>query len=202
MAVFERRTVYVNMFITLEGVACTGKTTLLQRLFRPNCRVHLSDYHEMGIALGLQGGCADALIYTSVRASRFQPTREEPPLVHYFDRSNFASVAYAHIFRPGGFSPELLRADCERLKAAGVMKPWARTLVLLTKPGQEADLVERMARRNNGLDLVTEDYVRRQNEAFRIWAEVFGYRTYTLDTTVSMDLQQDAILAILDEFLE
>lgn len=188
------------MFLVLDGVACTGKTTTLRQLNnRPDCRIHLSDLYEISVAVGLTRNFSDSLIYTAIRGARYHPA-VEPDLVHYFDRSNVSSVLYAHVFQPT-FSPELLEKDCVILKKCGIMEPWTNTLILLCKEGQEELVVEKMTARGNGLDVLSVDYVNVQNRAFKVWAKVFGYPTYTIDFTQPFDKQQEEIVEILDGFL-
>lgn len=188
------------MFIALDGVACTSKTTILGKLARrhPELKVHFSDYYEYSKLYNFGSRqLTDPLIYTAIRVHEMNEC--EPHQIHVFDRSAISSIPYQHIFN-SDLTEESVRRECMRLKNTPLMKPWEKTLILLSKPGQEEMLVNLMVTRGNGLDWQCVEYVERQNFFFRIWAEAFDYPTYEIDLTRSLNEQQEEIINILLKF--
>ncbi|CAK1579814.1 unnamed protein product [Parnassius mnemosyne] len=185
-------------FIALEGLACTFKTTLLKRFAATNKKVtvHLSDFAEVIQELDLQNKKTAPLIYTAARVAEMAKCSAG---VHIFDRVAITSVLYTHIFNEDDDDArhDSILADCASLKKSGLMADWGRTLIMLTKPGQEDELVENMRKRGNGLDWLSVEYVRRQNQVFKIFAEQFGLPVYELDLAKSWTDQQDEIVKFL-----
>lgn len=54
-----------------------------------------------------------------------------------------------------------------------------------------------MLRRDNGLDWYDVEYVRRQNLAFKLFAEYFNLRVYEIDFDQSWTDQQEEVLQII-----
>lgn len=188
------------MFIALDGVACTSKTTILHKLINKNLpiKVHLCDYYELSKLYGFTGHSSDPLVYIGARITDLNQC--DPNQIHVFDRSTVSAIAYQHIFDVNMTQESVLR-ECRRLTNTPLMEPWKKTLVLVSKPTQEERLVEMMKTRNNGIDVCTVEYVKNQNFFFRIWAKFFNYPMYEIDLDVSLCKQQEEIISLLLKFM-
>lgn len=195
-------------FIFLEGTACTGKTSLLEKLQNVSSTLHglkikcvFNDYKEMVDIFPLyrlkrNHGWIDALYNIHQYMLLFQTMQDDDdPDVIIFDRSPLASLAYNIILKR---TPKVKEVKSE----LSYLKYKPKNVLSFTKEQQleleynlefhttnikkilpklfetnnwfmymfkETDLdvnVERMRRRNNGLDIISNDYVYLQNHVF------------------------------------
>lgn len=188
------------MFIALDGVACTSKTTILRKLkdTHPQLKIHLCDYYELSQQYGFNGHPSDPLVYMGVRYAELNQC--DMNKIHIFDRSAVAAICYQHIFDEHMTETNIIR-ECHRMTSTPLMEPWKNTLILVSKPDQEERLVELMINRSNGIDICTVDFVKRQNIFFRIWAKFFNYPVYEVDLDKCLNKQQEEIIAILLGFI-
>lgn len=186
------------VFIALDGVAATTKTTVISKL-RHTYKVHCADYKEVSEKLKL---CANdrtlnGLVYILFRSMDHEHLKSGGR--HLFDREPCAALLYhlIHNDRPD----QEVEALAHLVKRSGLNSHW-RSLVLLTRPGQEQAVVDVMVKRANGLDDYTVDYVKRQNRVFRVWACVMNYPTYVVDHSRDLDRQQEEIRLVLRDMFE
>jgi|WetSurMetagenome_2_1015567.scaffolds.fasta_scaffold13879_3 hypothetical protein len=186
------------VFIALDGVAATTKTTVINKL-RDTYHVHLNDYKDVGDKLRL---CPDdkmlnGLVYLLSRSLDYEHLGSRRR--HLFDREPCAALLYhlIHNDRPD----KEVEALARMVKFYNLNSHW-RSLILLTLPGQEQLVVNVMIKRANGLDDYTVDYVKRQNRIFKIWVRIMNYPTYVVDHSKDLARQQEEIQNILHDMFE
>lgn len=128
-----------KIFIALDGVTCTFKTTIIQKFARRITNlvhVHLSDYAELTESLELINETTAPIIYTAARMTELAMCGGG---VHIFDRTSISYVLHKHIFTIDNDVDRLnsLLYDFKSLDLCHLMADWKNTIVLLTKPGQE-----------------------------------------------------------------
>src|SRR5699024_2946366 len=155
--------------VYLDGVSCTFKSTILQRLhtisteYAENAKRNpeLSAMHEIG---------AIEIVYLMDYLLRFDTSK----LVH--GRTWFAGVVY-HIV--ANSTVETCEAVCKRVYAAissGVLEHLRRLKVIVLVESRPARNVIRMQQRGYAIDAhLDEDYVRKQNIAFTYFAYQFKW---------------------------
>lgn len=181
------------MFIALDGVACTTKSTILERLAKTNQYiVHMVDYKEVSDMFGLgEDFVLDGIIYTMYRAS-FTKHETVDGTKHIFDREPGSSLLYRLIFTDA--SIEQITKYCKLLKRVKETQSTKyKSIILIPKCGQEHIVVSMMKVRGNGIDWLDVEYVRRQCKVFTIWAHVMKYKIIYVDYTKNLDEQQTKI---------
>lgn len=142
------------MKLYLDGVACTGKTSIIKKLKRDGYSVGLLDFYEFRVE---NGPDCDSF-YPSWYSSREK-------LYDVVDRSPLSPVLYRVIHNK----------DAEFSSIIPLLKPVDGTiLVFTTAPGQEQHVVDAMKARNNGIDVLEVDYVKRQNKIFKEFIQHFN----------------------------
>ena len=181
------------MFIALDGVACTTKSTILNRLAKTNkYTVHMVDYKEVSDLLNLgEDPVLDGMIYTMYRAS-FTKHETVDGTKHIFDREPASALLYRMIFADS--NTEQITRYCELLKRVKEAQSTKyESIILMPKCGQEHIVVGMMTKRGNGIDWLDVEYVRRQCKVFTIWAQVMNYKIMYVDYTKNLDEQQTRI---------
>ncbi|AER41487.1 hypothetical protein [Epinotia aporema granulovirus] len=177
--------------IALDGTAATTKTTTLKSL-QDVYNVHFEDYKEVSDELQLgTDRVSDQFLYLLYRKRNIYTSGN-----HLFDRDPICTLLYHFIF--DNTEDAVIEKYCKLIKEYGLNKEY-ESLILMTIPGQESLIVEAMIKRGNGIDLLDENYVKRQNHVFEIWARIMNYRTYYVDYKRSLNEQQEEIRCILTE---
>lgn len=187
------------MFVALDGVACTTKSTILNRLATTNkYNVHMVDYKEVSDLLHLgEDPVLDAIIYTLYRSS-FTKHETLDGSKHLFDREPGSSLLYRLIFNNA--SVETITKYCELLKRVKETQSTKYvSLILMPKSGQEDIVVNMMTKRGNGIDWLDAEYVRRQCKVFTVWARVMNYKIMYVDYMENLEAQQDKICKEIDK---
>lgn len=186
------------VIVALDGVACTTKTTMLKKMAHKMI-VHFDDYHEKSVAFNWERTNGTGFIYTAVRFASLQKELDMGD-VHLFDRNPLSSLWYAHVFAPE-FDEKTLVDECTNFKRTKLHEIWKNTIILLVKDGQEDMVVEKMKVRGNGIDVLTREYVIRQNIVFRVVAREFNYTTFVIDYTAPLTDQQENVIAFINSIL-
>ncbi|QOD39978.1 Maph15 [Matsumuraeses phaseoli granulovirus] len=183
------------MFYSLDGVACTTKSTILSRLDRDyRYNVHLIDYKEISDQLGLRNDpTLDGIIYLMYRDNYKVPKNF---CRHVFDREPTSALLYR--FVQFNSDDATVRKYCTLVKKMGVNKHWT-SIILLPRQGQEDIVVELMKKRNNGIDWLNVEYVKRQCRIFTIWADVMDYDVVYIDYNKNLHEQQTNIINKIHE---
>lgn len=180
----------MSRFFALDGVACTTKTTIAKRLGQtPGWVAHLDDYKELSDKFQLDaasGGMLFATYRMQVDAAHLRDTNN----VHLFDRQPMSALVYKLIHEKA--DDETIVRAFEACARMGQTKNYA-SLVLVAKEGTERAVVAAMKRRNNGIDVLTEEYVRQQTKVFCMWAHAFDYPLFYVDYSRSLDDQQASV---------
>lgn len=175
--------------IALDGTAATTKTTTLKSLQRVY-NVHFEDYKEVSDEMQLgTDRVSDQFLYLLYRKRTVYTSGN-----HLFDRDPISTLLYHFIF--DNTDDNVIEKYCGLIKKYGLNEGW-ESLILMTAPGQESLVVEVMTKRGNGIDLLDEHYVKRQNRVFEIWARIMNYRTYYIDYERNLGEQQEEIKCIL-----
>nr|ANY57403.1 hypothetical protein PhopGVgp014 [Phthorimaea operculella granulovirus]QBH65849.1 hypothetical protein PhopGVgp014 [Phthorimaea operculella granulovirus]QBH66109.1 hypothetical protein PhopGVgp014 [Phthorimaea operculella granulovirus]QBH66239.1 hypothetical protein PhopGVgp014 [Phthorimaea operculella granulovirus]QBH66369.1 hypothetical protein PhopGVgp014 [Phthorimaea operculella granulovirus] len=183
------------IFVALDGVACTTKSSILARLKHDSkyC-VHLIDFKMLSdqLCLGVEPAI-DSMIYLMFRDHYNNVDREKRNI---FDREPASAMLYRLIF--ANCDDTTVYRYCKMVKSMGVYKNW-RSLILVPRHGQEEIVVQMMKKRNNGIDWMNVEYVKRQKRVFTIWAEVMDYNIVYIDYEKSLDRQQDMVVKMVED---
>ncbi|AKN80773.1 hypothetical protein [Diatraea saccharalis granulovirus] len=184
----------IKMFFALDGVACTTKTTILKKLHKDNIsqfRVHRVDFKEISDKLKLGADPAlDSMLFIAYR-STYQVNKNYK---NVFDREPVAGLLYRLIFLNS--DEKTIEKYCTYIKMMKINRGW-KSIILLPIDGQEDIVVNMMLLRNNGIDWLDPEYVRRQTKVYKIWARVMNYDVVYIDFTKNITEQQDFIITKL-----
>nr|AHN92054.1 hypothetical protein AsGV015 [Agrotis segetum granulovirus] len=182
-------------YFAIEGLAATTKTTILKQLEGKFC-VHLTDYKEIREQLQLtESKVLSEFVYLLYRLCDEVKTGSGR---HIFDRQPVAAILYQliHLNAPDSVVFRYARL----IKYNNWNKNWF-SLIILTKEGQEENVVETMVERDNGIDWAAKEYVLRQNRVFKIWADVMEYPVYYFDYKKDFNKQQKEIILIVKNLM-
>lgn len=177
--------------LSLGGVACTTKSTLLGKLRKyMNITVHLSDYKELHDKYKFDHRVG-SLLYAS---HRYMTDRNDDDddydswlTLHVYDRHPLEALIYDTMNQQIN-----LEDTCKIFKQCvemGFMQNW-KCIIVRVKPGTESYVVSMMKKRNNGIDRMDEQYVRDQNERFGAFAKCVGADEYVIDCSGNINEQQ------------
>ncbi|QAT90337.1 nicotinamide riboside kinase 1 [Spodoptera exempta nucleopolyhedrovirus] len=172
--------------LSVGGVACTTKSTLLQKLNKYiNINVNLSDYKELHDEFKFDHRVG-SLLYAAHRYKSLQ-NHDVIKTLQVYDRHPMEAVLYETLHK--GIS---LEETCEIFKQCadmGFAQNW-KCIIIRIKPGTESTIVKMMKKRNNGIDSMTEQYVLEQDERFKLFAQYFGAEEFFMDCTKNITEQQ------------
>ncbi|ABM45763.1 unknown protein [Spodoptera frugiperda multiple nucleopolyhedrovirus] len=176
--------------LALGGVACTTKTTLLKKLDKKsnNISVHLSDYKEFNDEYKMDHRVG-SLFWIAHRLMTDDRDVDNKTL-NVYDRHPMESLVYEAIRRDIN-----LEDSCKIFEQSAKMNffdDW-KLVFLRVKPGTESHVVKMMRKRNNGIDLITEDYVKKQNERFEQMTRYYNAYEYVIDFSKDLAQQQAEI---------
>ncbi|QYC92679.1 Nicotinamide riboside kinase 1 [Trabala vishnou gigantina nucleopolyhedrovirus] len=182
----------MSHLLALGGVACTTKTTILNKLAKHhNIVVHLNDYKELHDKYNFDhrvGG----ILFSALRIKNDCMHANDYDNVHVFDRHPMESLVYATMHN--GIDDESTLETFNVCKRMGLFDNW--NFVLLTPASNsEMEIVKMMKRRDNKIDKYTIDYVTEQYRKFQLWRTVTKAETIAVDLRADIGLQQDRIVA-------
>nr|AUF82026.1 hypothetical protein [Cryptophlebia leucotreta granulovirus] len=188
------------MFIALDGVACTTKSTVLSQMAKMNkYSVHMIDYKEITDLLHLnKDNILDGMIYMMYR---FNYQVKNTNRRHLFDREPTSAILYRLIF--SDHDDETIEMYCNIIKCLkNQQREQWKSIILVPCYGQESVVVDMMTKRNNGIDCLNEEYVHRQRHVFLIWARVMDYKIVYIDYNKNLDIQQESIKKYLENMFD
>jgi len=182
--------------MSLDGVACTTKTTILTRIMEDvvvsdRICVHLSDYKEASDALQMNPqeptlNGMSYILYRSNAGEEYESTK-----IHVCDRQPASAIVYYMIFN--NYDDEKIVEYFTWMKRNRLTEAW-NSLILVPKAGQEKLVKNMMVARANGVDICTEKYVVDQRRVFMLWAEIMNYPVVEVDFEQPLELQQRIII--------
>ncbi|AAZ38226.1 ORF-60 [Agrotis segetum nucleopolyhedrovirus A] len=179
--------------ISLGGVACTTKSTILRNLkTHLNVRVHMSDYKELHEEFKFDHRVG-SLLYAAHRFMKQVECDAEKLSflsLHIYDRHPMEALVYDTINKK--ISLEDCREIFNHCVNMGFMRNW-KSVIVRIKPGTESFVVAMMKRRNNGIDRIDEQYVREQDERFGLFAQCIGADEYVMDWSGCVSTQQKEV---------
>lgn len=155
--------------IFLDGTACCGKTTLLKKL--PNKEYIFpvfNDFHEQVVkhpkhlfkhTVPEQG--YHAHLYETLEFA----TKKDG--IKVYDRSPFATFIYSHYFSGTPINWDEMPKECP-------------LNIIIIIDSDVKSVCERMKKRNNGIDVLNEDYVKWQNKMFTLLAKKYDFNLIDL----------------------
>lgn len=182
--------------MSLDGVACTTKTTILKSIMKDSAVsdricVHLSDYKEASDTLQMNPreptlNGMSYILYRSNASEQYDSSKS-----HLCDRQPAAAIIYYMIFND--YTDERIVEYFAWMKRNGLTEGW-KSLIVLPKEGQEKLVKDMMVTRANGVDLCTEKYVVDQRRVFLLWAQVMNYPVVEIDFEQPLEPQQRRIV--------
>lgn len=164
--------------VFIEGTACLFKTTSLVAL-KDDFKVSLSEFS------------VDVDLYPHYRAKTSSLEYTIYKFIQYFmmsstfnimDRTPLSNWFYSLIFENlkspinlneiGENLPEIFVEFCKKLNV----------LVVISPEGEENIVLDRMINRSNGIDILSIDYVRSQNQIFSYFATLFEWPVIVVKT--------------------
>lgn len=157
---FEFNRLTINMKIYIEGVAALGKTSFIKALNESPVGIPAvpGDYYEFCEATRREN--------TSETRALFQTTYLNRPNGVY-DRSPFSTLFFNMVFKEmaGETYEELMSNTCKQLNAF----LGSNEVIIMLIPTEELraqEIVDRMTSRQNGIDVLTKEYVFAQIKVF------------------------------------
>ncbi|CDG72395.1 Putative histidiol phosphatase hp [Spodoptera exigua multiple nucleopolyhedrovirus] len=177
--------------LSLGGVACTTKSTILKMLSSEHERleVYMSDYKELHDKYNFDHRVG-SLLYAAHRYMIDGAEKYDWNTLQVYDRHPMEALVYDTMNK--GINLDDTRKifdDCVAMGFAHKFKP----IIVRVKPGTESHVVRMMKKRNNGIDSMDENYVRDQNERFEIFARSFKADEYIMDCSKNITEQQNEI---------
>ncbi|AYN45005.1 nrk-1 [Alphabaculovirus alterspexiguae] len=181
--------------LSLGGVACTTKSTLLQKLDKYiNMHVNLSDYKELHDKFKFDHRVG-SLLYAAHRYKSLQ-NDDTIKTLQVYDRHPMEALVYETMHKNIS-----LEDTCEIFKQCvdmGFAQNW-KSIIIRIEPGTEATIVKMMKKRNNGIDSMNEEYVTEQDKRFELFARYFGAEEFFIDCSKNITVQQNALEARIVE---
>lgn len=177
------------MRIALDGVACLGKTSALQIVEKEfNKSVSFVDYHDYLKIIGQEtpSGTKRSGLITALAYTVFNLLGQRGG--EYVDRSPVSSILYQIVFMPEEERDEALADAFDIFTCANLLRD-IQIVCLLPAPGTEKHVVELMRKRGNGIDVLTEEYVRAQTFVFRKFVEHFQLSYFEIDVSGDFECQ-------------
>ncbi|EZG42839.1 putative DUTPase, partial [Gregarina niphandrodes] len=169
----------------IDGTACLGKTSVLRRISLQYPKVVIGDFAEdVRLYPVFKDKNTDGAI--DIAYTIFQLSKLQAGSIH--DRGPLSALTYSLIFSiiEGRRSMQ----QTEDLIAQFPKEMWEipkrmQTIIVLEDDPQSC--LERMRLRNNGLDIMTMEYVRVQNEVFKLIASRINAKTLTRKKEEAME---------------
>lgn len=186
----------------IEGTAAVGKSTLIKRLIGDGRRCCLSDINEVskrrGIADPLSGrGRAAYAVFWAEEASTRLAASRSTPTTYIYDRSPYAALVYGAVVDVMMTIRSEEGAKKDLVTDLKTTRCWDSRGVIIISHDVD-NLVEVMKRRDNGLDIMTPDYVRHQNTMWCVAAKVMQWPVVCLAPGATASDVKSEICAIAD----
>nr|ARX71994.1 dutpase-like protein [Erinnyis ello granulovirus] len=150
------------------GTACLFKSTIISNLKSQGYKAKVGDYKETCDKYSFLKNKVDDPIM-SVIYNAYTILNEKEDAVH--DRCVIDAIVYDCLFKNVDVAD--FSVYMERFKLLN--EDWLKSnYFLFVVAGDEAKTLERMIKRNNGIDLMTIDYVKKQNMYFTLAANILG----------------------------
>jgi len=198
---FNSRTVQEQLSdaVFLDGVSCTYKTTVMQRLQDEGYPCIVGDFSEhVRKYPSLIKQMTDRPMSLVYLAMLFLEHRTQ----HIIDRCWFANVVYSIV----NYHPlDQVVPVCERLYRElpqPIIESLRNMKVLVVLEKSPTANVQRMKKRGSDIDSALPiDYILKQNRVFKYFADVFDWRIEYCNDDESPTTIQDRIMAALKEML-
>jgi DNA 3'-phosphatase len=187
----------MSHLVSLGGVACTTKTTILKRInemYNKNIIVHLEDYKELNDKYQFDRRVG-SLLYAGYRCKNNEQYKYDFDNVHIFDRQPMESLIYATIKDNINETDSLNIFESSR--KMDFHSNWI-SFILTTAENTENILVKKMKKRDNKLDDYTVHYVKEQNKKYKLWNRVFKDEEIVIDWRQDIIQQQNNIIKAID----
>ncbi|QUJ09288.1 thymidylate kinase [Gynaephora ruoergensis nucleopolyhedrovirus] len=190
-----KTTAKMSYLISLGGVACTTKTTILSKLKGKlnDIEIHSEDYKELNDEYQFDprtGG----MMFASYRCLNDERYRKDYGKVHVFDRHPMEALVYATLHQKANDADTLKQFEiCRKMK---LCENW-KMFVLSPSLECVSRVTEMMIKRNNGLDVYSNEYVFDQIKRFEKWLKVMGGEKIEIDSCLDLDEQQNKIIKII-----
>ncbi|QDL57064.1 TMK [Dione juno nucleopolyhedrovirus] len=150
------------------GTACLFKSTIILKLKSQGYKAKVGDYKEACDKYAfLKNKAADEIMTTVYNA--YTILNEVEGAVH--DRCVIDAIVYDCLFRDVPI--DKFAKYIENVKVLN--EEWLKSnYFVFLIAGDEAQTLDRMVKRANGIDVMTIEYVRKQNEYFTLAATVLG----------------------------
>ncbi len=174
------------MKIYIDGVACLGKTSFLletQEKYGKDT-VKLTDFYQFQEIIKLPKELVDSGYNCWFR----QQTNEDESKTLIIDRSTYSNFIYSMIFKnipleDGRKYLQQLKESSQDSSNETSHEKLDVILFIVPKPGQEEMVLELMIKRNNGIDVLSLDYISSQINFFKMAAEVLDMPIFEIDVT-------------------
>jgi thymidylate kinase len=182
----------MSYLISLGGVACTTKTTIIKALQEyMGIEVHFSDYKELFDKFKFDHRVG-SLLYSSYYTKQAMECVRDYSRVHIFDRHPMEGLLYDTMRK--NIHVNECASIYKKCQEMGFMDNWI-VFVMRVKPGSEDRTVEMMKKRDNNIDLYNATYVIEQDQRFEIFAQKVGAKVFVVDfKNASIDEQQNLII--------
>lgn len=198
---FNSRTVREQLgdAVFLDGVSCTYKTTVMERLQKEGYPCIVGDFSEhVRKYPSLLKQMADRPMSLVYLALLFLEHRTQ----HIIDRCWFANVVYSIV---NHYPLDKVTSVCEQLYAElppPIIESLRDMKVLIILEKSPAANVQRMKKRASEIDSTLPiDYVLKQNRVFKYFADVFDWRIEYCNDFEPPTAIQDRIMTALKEML-
>lgn len=185
----------MSYLIALGGVACTTKTTILKQLAQlPNVQVHYEDYKEISDKFTFDPSVG-SLLFAAYRTQSAEAYKQDVTSVHIFDRQPMEALVYSCLHNK--LNDEAVTSSFETCRDMGLLQGW-KCIVFKATAGTENFVTRAMIKRDNGIDVYTDNYVSEQNRLFDEWLRVMSplssCTAIEMDWTKNVDYQQYKIV--------
>nr|AOL56964.1 hypothetical protein [Chrysodeixis includens nucleopolyhedrovirus] len=160
----------MSYLLSLGGVACTTKTTILKQFIQdkmPNIVVHLDDYKELHDRYNFDHHIGSEL-FAAYRNANDVAFKNDYQNVHIFDRHPMESLVYSTIRQKLG---KVSATTCILTAWIWDFTTTGKSIIMRTHPSNDDLFVDMMKKRDNKIDAYTVGYLREQNNRFSLWSD-------------------------------
>ncbi|AGC36320.1 hypothetical protein TF1A_00106 [Chrysodeixis chalcites SNPV TF1-A] len=160
----------MSYLLSLGGVACTTKTTILRQIVQdkiPNVVVHFDDYKELHDRYQFDHRMGSEL-FAAYRNANDTVFKNDYMNVHIFDRQPMESLVYSSLRHK--INKNISYYMYINSANMGLHDGW-KSVILRTHPSNDELFVEMMKKRDNKIDMYTRGYIREQNNRFNLWSK-------------------------------
>ena len=163
-----------------------------------NTEVHFTDYAEfMSLYKFKPLSAANSVLFSIWRFNEIKTYDKN--LNHVCDREPISGYIYQLVFSDATLDE--IEEHFIKFKDLNLNNDWF-SFILVIKEGAEDEALEKMIKRNNGIDIIDIKYIKRQNEIFRLWAKIMGYPIFEVDFSNDFDEEQNNIINLITSWVE